>query len=154
MDLEGHRIGVARERFLLMGWPTGERTPRLGDRVLTLSRAKHSAITLIASSGLQCLVLCLLSSCGTSQVRDPWRGTPPPYSGVRYDLSGLSQVPHCVATAPWTSGLGALVITSPAVLVDLPLSFVADTILLPWDLRSPSDGWQPPPEQLCPSGSQ
>ena len=118
-----------------------------------LGRAKRSATPLIASSGLRCLVLWLLSSCGTTQVRDPWRGTPPPYSGVKYDLSGLSQVPHCVATAPWTSGVGALIITSPAVLVDLPLSFVADTFLLPWDWSSQPGGWQPPPDQLCPSGS-
>jgi uncharacterized protein YceK len=118
-----------------------------------LGRAKHSATTSIASSGLRCLVLCLLSSCGTIQVRAPWRGTPPPYSGVKYDLSGLSQVPHCVATAPWTTGVGALIITSPAVLVDLPLSLVADTFFLLWDLGSESGGWQPPPDQLCPSGS-
>ena len=138
----------ARERLLVI------RARRLSDRVLTLARVRRSAATLVASSSLRCLVLCLLSSCGTSQVRDPWRGTPPPYSGVRYDLSGLSQVPHCVANAPWTSGLGALFVTSPAVLVDLPLSFVADTLVLPWDLSSGSDGWQPPPGQLCPSGSQ
>lgn len=96
------------------------------------------------------MVLCLLASCGATQVRSQW-GTPPPYSGVKYDLSGLSQVPHCVATATdWTTGVSALIITPPAVLVDLPLSFIVDTLFLPWEMRSEQGGWRPPPYELCP----
>jgi uncharacterized protein YceK len=112
------------------------------------------ATTLVASPGLRCLMLCLLASCGASQVRS-LSGTPPPYSGVRYDLSGLSQVPHCVATAnDWTTGVGALIITTPAVLVDLPLSFIVDTLFLPWEISSEQGGWRPPPNELCPPGAK
>ena len=119
-----------------------------------LGCAKRSATSLIRSSGLRCMMLCLLASCGASQVRSQ-SGTPPPYSGVKYDLSGLSQVPHCVATATdWTTGVSALIITPPAVLVDLPLSFIVDTLFLPFEMRSDQGGWRPPPNQLCPPASE
>jgi uncharacterized protein YceK len=96
-----------------------------------------------------CLVLFLLSSCGTGTVRHQGWGTPPPYSGVRYDLSSLSQVKHCVATAPWITKVGTLVST-PVMLVDLPLSFLADTVLLPWDSWGERGSWYAPPNELCP----
>jgi uncharacterized protein YceK len=95
------------------------------------------------------VALCLLAGCGAIQVRSQY-GTPPPYSGVQYDVSGLSQVPHCVATATdWLTGVNALIIT-PALLVDLPLSFLVDTLFLPWEMRSEQGGWRPPPSDLCP----
>jgi len=93
--------------------------------------------------------LCLLTGCGAIQVRSQW-GTPPAYSGVQYDLSGLSQVPHCIATSTdFLTGVNALIIT-PALLVDLPLSFIVDTLFLPWEMRSEQGGWRPPPNELCP----
>ena len=97
-----------------------------------------------------CLVLCLLSGCGTSTVRSQGWGTPPPYSGVQYDLSSLSQVTHCVATAPWMTKVGTLVASTPVMLVDVPLSFLADTVLLPWDWKSGHGSWYAPPNELCP----
>ena len=95
------------------------------------------------------LGLFLLCGCGAIQVRSQW-GTPPPYSGVQFDLSGLSQVPHCVATATdWLTGVNALII-SPVMLVDVPLSFIVDTLFLPWEMRSEQGGWRPPSNDLCP----
>ena len=95
------------------------------------------------------MALCLLLGCGATQVRSQW-GTPPPYSGVQFDLSGLSQVPHCVATATdWLTGVNALIMT-PVLLVDVPLSFIVDTLFLPWEMRSDQGGWRPPPSDLCP----
>jgi uncharacterized protein YceK len=99
------------------------------------------------SSNLRWLLLCLLAGCGTGAVRG--QGTPPPYAGVRYDLSALSQVPHCAATAPWSTALGSFFFSTPALLVDTPLSLIADTLFLPWDARNESESWQPPPNQLC-----
>jgi uncharacterized protein YceK len=96
-----------------------------------------------------CLVLFLLSSCGTGTVRHQGWGTPPPYSGVRHDLSSLSQVKNCVASAPWMTKMGTL-LASPVMLADLPLSFLADTVLLPWDWKSERGSWYAPPNELCP----
>jgi hypothetical protein len=41
-------------------------------------------------------------------------------------------------------------IITPALLVDLPLSFIVDTLFLPWEMRSEQGGWRPPPNELCP----
>ena len=95
------------------------------------------------------LLLCLLSSCGTGTVRHQGWGTPPPYSGVQYDLSSLSQLKQCVASAPWLTKMGTLVAT-PVMLADLPLSFLADTALLPWDWKTDRGSWYAPPNELCP----
>jgi len=99
------------------------------------------------------VLLFLLSSCGTGTVRHQGWGTPPPYSGVQYDLSSLSQVKHCVANASWMTKMGTLV-ASPVMLADLPLSFLADTALLPWDWKNDRGSWYAPPNELCPGSER
>jgi uncharacterized protein YceK len=43
--------------------------------------------------------------------------------------------------------MGTLV-ASPVMLADLPLSFLADTVLLPWDWKRDSGSWYAPPNEL------
>jgi uncharacterized protein YceK len=45
--------------------------------------------------------------------------------------------------------LGSFFISTPALLIDTPLSFLADTLFLPWDFSNESVSWQPPPNELC-----
>jgi uncharacterized protein YceK len=99
---------------------------RRSARADAIVETTYRDIRILASWGLRCsVVLCLLSGCGATLARradDSWK-LASPYAGVQMDLSTLSKVPGC-GPAEWFT-------TGPAVLVDLPFTWVADVLLLP-----------------------
>jgi uncharacterized protein YceK len=89
------------------------------------------------------LVIALQSGCGTISTfaGSPSERRAPIYGGSRTDLSGLS---GC-----WDKCSGGPLV-APFILLDLPVSFVADTLLLPFILadgrlhdREEPDGEKP-----------
>ena len=86
------------------------------------------------------IALCLLSGCGATLARradDSWSLASSPYAGVQWDLMTLWDVPGCGPTKWFT--------TAPAVLVDLPFTWVVDVLLLPIEAygANPDPKWPP-----------
>ncbi len=92
---------------------------------------------------ISCYLLpCLLLGCSTVIARAieenaPPVGAPAVYSGVKLDAM-------VVAGAATTGDSGMILLSIPAI-VDLPLSLVADTLLLPFDLARPDVSPSPTP---------
>jgi uncharacterized protein YceK len=107
------------------------------------------------SWALRCSLLCLLSSCSAAEVRPLTAPLAPPYSGVEYGLSTLfSRIPNCVfgsSNATYTYRVTTLLLTTPAAIADLPLTFIVDTLYLPVELAHGPDraSWQPPKRYFC-----
>lgn len=75
---------------------------------------------------LPLLPLCLSAGCGTF-IGEPQPGA---YSGVRKDFKVVCSAP--VATI---DGQPAAIFFAPFFIADIPASAVADTCLLPWEIR-------------------
>jgi len=79
-------------------------------------------INQIARTGICCLLLIIASGCAAIGARTNY-GPGRPYAGVRDD-----------APLPGPSSEADIPGLQPLNLIDLPLSFVVDTLLLPFDL--------------------
>ena len=83
--------------------------------------------------GLVVVISCVGPGCGTLMNQNGIEGRTRPYGGVRNDFLIMAKEPT----------------TIPVFVVDLPLSFVADTLCLPTDL------WRnDPPADRPPGASQ
>jgi uncharacterized protein YceK len=87
------------------------------------------------------VIASFASGCGTLyQHIDPF-GEPGPYSGVRADFQTMRNL--------W-KGRASSESFEVCAHCDLPLSFVADTLFLPYDLTHPKPWLEPPPQKPVP----
>lgn len=97
------------------------------------------------------LIALIITTCGCSTYitkTNPDRsGKGKLYSGTRLDFTLLGRMARCVVKEP--SGMGFFIPIGLAATIDIPLSLVADTIMLPSDLMNPRPVSEktPPTEQ-------
>lgn len=92
-----------------------------------------------ASRGLALIAAACLAGCGT--ILQPIGEGPAPYGGVRWDVD--------VIRAQWGTGpeestsksVRRRIVTYPLLILDLPLSLVADTLLFPYALFNQIGHW-------------
>lgn len=75
--------------------------------------------------------VCKYKYC--SNANGPWAGSEI-YPATRFVLNGLSGFSYSSAASGDYMMCGVVLVTYPFWLVELPIQFVLDTVLLPWDL--------------------
>jgi len=74
---------------------------------------------------------CVYKYC--SNANGPWKGSEI-YPATRYVLNGLSFFSYSSAASGDYMLGGLVLLTYPIWLIELPVQFVLDTVLLPWDV--------------------